>query len=114
MKHATRFSTPMLAFALAAGMTANIPADNTEQVNDSGFTTKIDNPFFPLVPGTTFIYEGTKDGSPTRDEFAVTKRTKVIMGVTCREISDRVFVDGFLEEDTLDWFAQDAQGAVWS
>jgi hypothetical protein len=35
------------------------------------------------------------------------------MGVKCREIADKVYVDGFLEEDTLDWFAQDELGNVW-
>src|SRR5262249_40908562 len=58
-------------------------------------------------------YEGVKDQSTVRDVFEVTQRTKLIMGVKCTEILDRVYVDGALEEDTLDWFAQDTAGNVW-
>jgi hypothetical protein len=83
------------------------------KVDPANFTTQIDNPFFPLTPGTTFIYEGTKEGSTLRDEFVVTSETKVIQGVTTRVIHDKIFIDGVLHEDTLDWFAQDKAGNVW-
>ena len=43
----------------------------------------------------------------------MTHRTKVILGFTCIEVHDRVFTDGELTEDTLDWFAQDKEGNVW-
>ena len=95
----------------SAGIAANVLA--TGNINPRDFSTTIDNPFFPLVPNTTFIYLGTKEGSTERDEFAVTGRTKVLARVTCREVHDQVFVDGVLAEDTLDWFAQDTQGNVW-
>ena len=95
----------------SAGIAANLLA--TGNINPRDFSTTIDNPFFPLVPNTTFIYLGTKEGSTERDEFAVTGRTKVLARVTCREVHDQVFVDGVLAEDTLDWFAQDTQGNVW-
>ena len=95
----------------SAGIAANVLA--TGNINPRDFSTTIDNPFFPLVPNTTFIYLGTKEGITERDEFAVTGRTKVLAHVTCREVHDQVFVDGVLAEDTLDWFAQDTQGNVW-
>jgi hypothetical protein len=79
----------------------------------ANFTTKIDNPYFPLKPGTTFIYEGTNGGAKERDEFAVTHNTVKILGVTTVEVHDKVFTNGELTEDTLDWFAQDKQGNVW-
>jgi len=47
------------------------------------------------------------------DEFAVTAATKVIQGVTCRVVHDRVFINGVLEEDTFDWFAQDNKGNLF-
>ena len=111
MKSIRFFNTALLALTLAAGMAATVFADNN--INPNDFSTRIDNPFFPLVPNTTYVYVGTKDGSAARDEFQVTRRTKVIMGVTCREVRDRGFVDGVLAEDTLDWFAQDNHGNVW-
>jgi hypothetical protein len=85
----------------------------TDEINPEDFTTTIDNPFFPLPPGVTFIYRGVKDASKMRDVFAVTDRTIVIDGVTCRVVHDRVFVRGVLQENTFDYFAQDRDGNVW-
>jgi hypothetical protein len=32
-------------------------------INSADFVAKVDNPYFPLKPGTTFIYQGeTEDG----------------------------------------------------
>ena len=74
---------------------------------------KIDNKYFPLKPGTTFIYKGTKEGDPTRDTFEVTSKVKIIAGITTREIHDKLFTKGVLTESTQDWFAQDDNGNVW-
>jgi hypothetical protein len=41
----------------------------------------VDNPWFPLRPGTTFVYRGAKDGRAARDVLAVTNRTAEIDGV---------------------------------
>jgi hypothetical protein len=111
MKATSSLNTVLLALTLAAGMAATAVADNN--INPQGFTTVINNRFFPLAPNTTYVYVGTTEGSVARDEFAVTRRTKVILGVTCREVRDRGYVDGVLAEDTLDWFAQDTDGNVW-
>ena len=82
-------------------------------INPSNFVARIDNPYFPLTPGTTFIYEGETAQGFEHDEFAVTHNTRVIRGVTCVEVHDTVTEDGELTEDTLDWFAQDTEGNVW-
>src|SRR5215471_15801490 len=50
-------------------------------INPSNFTTRIDNPYFPLFPGTTFTYLNAK--RTIRDVFAVTHHTRVINGVRC-------------------------------
>ena len=110
MKASTFLSTALLALTLAAGTAATVRAAN---INPKDFSTTIDNPFFPLVPNTTFVYVGTKDGSPERDEFQVTDQTKVILGVHCRQVRDRGYINGVLAEDTLDWFAQDKNGNVF-
>src|SRR6266513_258867 len=111
MKATSSFNKTLLALTLTAGMAATVFAGNN--INPQDFSTTIDNPFFPLVPNTTYVYVGTTEGSAARDEFAVTRRTKMILGVTCREVRDRGYVDGVLTEDTLDWFAQDTDGNVW-
>ena len=87
--------------------------DAVDNINPNDFTVRIDNPFFPLPPGVTFIYKGRKELSKERDVFAVTDRTIVIDGVTCRVVHDRVFVRGVLQENTFDYFAQDRDGNVW-
>jgi hypothetical protein len=82
-------------------------------IDPANFTTSIDNPYFPLKPGTRFIYEGTADGASSRDEMTVLAETKTIMGVECVVVRDVAFEDGEMVEDTRDWYAQDREGNVW-
>lgn len=82
-------------------------------INSSDFVSVIDNPLFPLQPGTTFIYEGQTAEGFEHDVIFVTHRKRVILGVPCTEVRDSVYLDGELAEDTLDWFAQDKEGNVW-
>ena len=67
------------------------------------------NPYFPLVPGTIWEYEG---GDETIT-VTVTEDTKEILGVTCIVVRDVVEEDDELIEDTFDWYAQDREGNVW-
>lgn len=89
------------------------PAPYDPVINPANFVAGVTHPFFPLKPGTTFVYEGETHNGFEHVEFAVTSNTKIILGVTCIEVHDRVWVDGELAEDTLDWFAQDKAGNVW-
>ena len=82
-------------------------------IKPADFVDVINNQFFPLKPGTTFIYEGTTEKGKEHIEVNVTHNTKKILGVTCIEVRDTVTVDGALLEDTLDWYAQDKEGNVW-
>ena len=82
-------------------------------IDPADFTPNVDNPLFPLTPGTTLVYSGFKDGEAALDLFAPSTRTKVIDGVTTRVVEDRLFLDGFLEERTSDYYAQDRCGTVW-
>ena len=88
-------------------------ASYSPDINPSDFTTTIDNTYFPLKPGTTFVYEGTFHGAPERDVMAVTRDTKRVLGVKCLVASDRVTEGGKLIEQTYDWYAQDKKGNVW-
>jgi hypothetical protein len=82
-------------------------------IEPANFVAVIDNPYMPLIPGTTFVYEGNTEKGNEHNEVYVSSETKVIMGVTCVVVKDTVLVDGVLEEQTLDWYAQDKQGNVW-
>jgi len=74
---------------------------------------RVDNPWFPLKPGTRLVYRGSEDGAHTRDVQIATYRTKVIDGVTCRVVFDRVWTNGRLSERTHDFYAQTKRGTVW-
>ena len=89
------------------------PARYDPVIDPANFVRHVTNPFFPLPAGQTFVYEGhTKDGF-LHNDFIVTRKTKVILGVTCTQVHDVVYLDGALAEDTLDWYAQDSEGNVW-
>jgi hypothetical protein len=77
------------------------------------FGSRIDNPWLPFRPGTTYVYRGVKDGTPARDVVRVTRRKTVVDGVRCTAVDDRLFVRGRLAERTTDWYAQDTTGNVW-
>lgn len=77
------------------------------------FTTTIDNPYLPLAPGTVLRYRERGDEGPGRVVVRVTYRTKLVQGVECVVVRDRVFRGGELFEDTRDWYAQDRRGNVW-
>ncbi|HEU5213076.1 MAG TPA: hypothetical protein VFU10_09935 [Gaiellaceae bacterium] len=79
----------------------------------SGFGARVTNPWFPLRPGTTYVSTGVKDGKAARDVTHVTARVTTIAGAPGAVVEDRLFLDGMLEERTIDWYAQDAHGTVW-
>jgi hypothetical protein len=78
------------------------------------FTTRIDNPYWPMTPGSRWVYRETDaEGSRQRVEVTVTSRTKTIIGIAARVVHDVVTEEGRVVEDTYDWYAQDARGNVW-
>ena len=101
------------AALLAAGCGSD---DDSEPAKEPRrFTTTIDNPWWPMAPGSRWAYRETDaDGSEQRVVVTVTNRTRRIAnGATARVVHDRVTADGELVEDTLDWYAQDQHGNVW-
>jgi hypothetical protein len=79
------------------------------------FTTRIDNPYLPMRPGSRWVYRETdSEGTAQRVVVKVTRRTRRIAnGVTARVVRDTVTERGRLVEDTFDWYAQDRAGNVW-
>jgi hypothetical protein len=82
-------------------------------IDPADFVTTVDNPYFPLTPGTTVVFAGTSEGEREVVTVRVTDRTKVIQGVTCVVVRDTVRTGGEVTEDTFDWYAQDVDGNVW-
>jgi hypothetical protein len=76
--------------------------------------TTINNPYFPLIAGTTFKYQGEEPDKPNEvDVMEVTSATQQIANVTCVVVHDTVTVNGIKAEETYDYYAQDDQGNVW-
>ena len=90
------------------------PAPYAPRIDPAAFTSRIDNPYFPLRPGTRWIYEGRGEDGSERKVVEVTAETRVVMGVPCVVVKDTVTLEGQLYEDTIDWFAQDRNGNVWN
>jgi hypothetical protein len=82
-------------------------------IDPANFASKIDNPWYPLPPGTTLTYEGIKDDKRAVEVLTVTSKTKVIEGVTCLIVEDKVSLGGSPAERALSYYAQDRQGNVW-
>jgi hypothetical protein len=80
-----------------------------------GYTTRIDNPYLPMKPGSRQVFRETDArGHHTRDVVRVTHRTKrVAAGIVARVVRDTATQGGQVVEDTFDYYAQDAKGNVW-
>jgi len=80
-------------------------------------STHINNEWFPLKPGTRFVYEGVtiEDGERVahRVVSTVTDLTKVIGGVRAVVAHDLDYSAGELVEAEIVFFAQDKDGTVW-
>ena len=90
-------------------------SDEPVELDPAEFTAAVTNPWFPLEPGTRWTYrETTEDGQVVRVVVTASDATRRIAnGVTARVVRDTVTLDGAIIEDTLDWYAQDADGTVW-
>jgi hypothetical protein len=84
-------------------------------LNPADFTTNIDNPFWPMRPGSRWVYRETDpEGTRQRVVVTVTNKTKQIAnGITARVVHDVVTEGGKPVEVTDDWYAQDKAGNVW-
>ena len=83
------------------------------RIDPADFSPDVTNPWFPLTPGRTLVYTGTKDGQKALDLFAATSRTRMVDGVRTRVVEDRLYLSNVLEERTSDYYAQDRCGNVW-
>jgi len=82
-------------------------------IDPANFLAKIDNQYYSLIPGTTFVYRSDTEDGIERNEVIVTDETRIVLGVTTTVVWDRVWLDDELAEETYDWYAQDKDGNVW-
>ena len=101
-----------MILALVAGCASSSSQEDkayNPHIDPAEFTTTIDNEYFPMKPGTTFLYEG----GAQRGEMTVTNHTKKVMGVECVVVDHKEWEGDMLIEKTYDWYAQDMKGSVW-
>jgi hypothetical protein len=106
-------ASPRLASPIAGVSPSSGAASPGAPIDPANFVETIDNPYLPFIPGTTYVYQGTREGQSQRDEVVVTAQKKVILGVPCVVVKDTATNDGGLIEQTFDWYAQDREGNVW-
>ncbi|MCB0939199.1 MAG: hypothetical protein KDB72_03055 [Mycobacterium sp.] len=107
----TQSSTSAAAPGTRAALSITDPY--APKIDPADFSTTIDNPYMPMVPGTRMIYEADTPDGKQRTVTEVTRDTKTVMGVKTVVVHDSVSVDGEQTEDTFDWFAQARDGSVW-
>jgi hypothetical protein len=84
------------------------------KVDPADFTTEIDNRYWPMKPGSHWVYRETNaEGEVQRNDVVVTNKTKTIDGIEAVVVHDTVKLGGQLTEDTFDWYAQDSKGNLW-
>lgn len=108
-KHASASAAPQIQLQ----KTTPTGAPYHPKIVAADFTTNFTTRYWPLRPGATWIFNGTKDGVPEHVVITVTHTPRTVYGVRCLTIVDTVTINGSLEEKTTDWYAQDKTGAVW-
>ena len=102
----------VLRAAIVAGLAAASLGGGASAAGP-GWAPAVTNQWFPLRRGTTYVYTGVREGQPSRELFTVMRSTKIIQGVRCTVVHDRLYLRGRLRERTTDWYAQDRGGSVW-
>jgi hypothetical protein len=100
----------------ANGIGQDLPQGSEDvELDPAAFTTEIDNPWWPMKPGSRWAYRETDtEGANQKVVVTVTGRTKRIAnGIEARVVHDVVTEDGEFVEVTDDWYAQDRDGNIW-
>jgi hypothetical protein len=82
-------------------------------LDPADFVPRIDNPYWPMAPGTRSVYREFDFEGSQRVTVTVLERTRTIEGIDATVVHDVVSEHGELVENTFDWYAQDVCGNVW-
>jgi len=103
----------ILGILFITGCAGEVEGPYNPTINPDDFVENINNQYYSLIPGTTFIYQSETEEGIERNEVVVTDETREVLGVTTIVIWDRVWLNNELIEETYDWYAQDKEGNVW-
>jgi hypothetical protein len=115
-------ATAMMAFGgggaayAAPGGQGGLPQGSEPvKLNPADFSVNIDNPYWPMRPGSEWVYSETDTkGTNQKVVVEVTDKTKMIAnGIEARVVRDTATENGKITEQTYDWYAQDKAGNVW-
>jgi len=82
-------------------------------LDPSEFSPVVDNPLLPFPPRRTLIYEKRTDQGLETVEVTAGKEVVDVAGFPCRAVRVVEKLDGVKVEETLDWYSQRTDGAVW-
>lgn len=105
-----------LPATIASAGTCNAPLPQGSEpvtLDPADFVPRIDNPYFPMVPGSRWVYREFDFESSQRVTVTVLERTRDIEGIDATVVHDVVRERGELVENTFDWYAQDVCDNVW-
>jgi hypothetical protein len=113
--NAHRGTATVLALISLGVVACSDDGDAQSTPDPADFTTEIDNPWWPMKPGSRWVYRETDtEGANQKVVVTVTNKTKTIAnGVEARVVHDVVTESGEFVEVTDDWYAQDKDGDIW-
>jgi hypothetical protein len=82
-------------------------------LDPADFVARVDNAYFPMAPGTRWVYREFDFEASQKVKVTVLERTREIEGIDATVVHDVVTERGELVENTFDWYAQDVCGNVW-
>jgi hypothetical protein len=107
---------PALDSPASPSMAPKLPTGaDPVSLDPANFSADITNPYWPMKPGTRWIYRGVEEGESPQEIVivATTSTKKLANGITARVVRDTARSEGQIVEDTVDWYAQDSEGNLW-
>ena len=96
-----------------ASTLAPVHGTYSPDIDAANFVSAVDNPLWPLKPGSAYHYSGMRGTTPQTDDEVVLRQQRRILGINATIVRDTVSENGRPIERTLDYYAQDRQGNVW-
>ena len=101
------------AAAIATTVVVLLSGSANAGIDPADFNAPVKNPYFPLKPGTVFVYEGSEGHNRLIEHLRITGQHRTIQGVSTTVVRDVLHANGHLAEKTTDWYADDNSGNVW-